>query len=170
MPITALTKEGAEVKSEETLGTLYPRIPIPNAPSVTLQVVLEHDEGIRAETTLQGLSQLGALKKPDGRITAGTSSQISDGASAMLICNERGYDQPCNIKILFVLSVVTEWARMLNAFALLSCVLRESVSLIFPSYLKVTYVINVFTCSVLTDALDSRSLDSIPAPALLRWL
>ena len=42
------------------------------------------DEGLR-ETTLEGLSQLKAVAGPDGVHTAGTSSQISDGAGAVLI-------------------------------------------------------------------------------------
>jgi acetyl-CoA C-acetyltransferase len=42
------------------------------------------DEGLR-ETTLDGLSQLKAVAGPDGVHTAGTSSQISDGAGAVLI-------------------------------------------------------------------------------------
>jgi acetyl-CoA C-acetyltransferase len=42
------------------------------------------DEGLR-ETTLEGLSQLKAVAGEDGVHTAGTSSQISDGAGAVLI-------------------------------------------------------------------------------------
>ncbi len=42
------------------------------------------DEGLR-DTTLDGLSQLKAVAGPDGVHTAGTSSQISDGAGAVLI-------------------------------------------------------------------------------------
>ncbi len=52
-------------------------------------VLVDQDEGIRWPTTLDKLSQLPTLKD-GGRITAATASQISDGASAMLIVNERG--------------------------------------------------------------------------------
>jgi acetyl-CoA C-acetyltransferase len=45
---------------------------------------VERDEGLR-ETTLEGLSQLKAVAREDGVHTAGTSSQISDGAGAVLI-------------------------------------------------------------------------------------
>jgi len=45
----------------------------------------EQDEGIRSDTSLEKLASLKPAFKPDGLITAGNSSQISDGASAVLI-------------------------------------------------------------------------------------
>jgi acetyl-CoA acyltransferase len=42
------------------------------------------DQGLR-ETTLEGLSKLRPAFKEDGRITAGNSSQVSDGAAAVLL-------------------------------------------------------------------------------------
>ena len=43
------------------------------------------DQGIRPETSLEALSQLKPVFKPDGKVTAGTASQISDGAAAVLL-------------------------------------------------------------------------------------
>jgi acetyl-CoA acyltransferase len=43
------------------------------------------DQGIRPDTNLESLSQLKPAFKPDGKITAGNSSQISDGAAAVLL-------------------------------------------------------------------------------------
>ena len=43
------------------------------------------DQGIRSDTNLEALSQLKPAFKPDGKITAGNSSQISDGAAAVLL-------------------------------------------------------------------------------------
>lgn len=51
--------------------------------------LLEQDEGIRPATTMESLSKLKVLAK-GGRLTAGTASQITDGAAAILICNEIG--------------------------------------------------------------------------------
>ena len=45
---------------------------------------VERDEGPRP-TTLEGLAQLKAVARPDGVHTAGSSSQISDGAGAVLL-------------------------------------------------------------------------------------
>ena len=48
----------------------------------------EVDEGIRFETTIEKLAGLQPAFKPDGIVTAGNSSQISDGAAALLIMDE----------------------------------------------------------------------------------
>ena len=47
--------------------------------------MFERDEGIRVDTSLEKLASLKPAFKPDGLITAGNSSQISDGAAAVLI-------------------------------------------------------------------------------------
>jgi acetyl-CoA acyltransferase len=46
------------------------------------------DEGIRPDTTPESLANLKPAFKPDGKVTAGNSSQITDGASAALIMSE----------------------------------------------------------------------------------
>jgi acetyl-CoA acyltransferase len=46
------------------------------------------DEGIRPDTTAESLAKLKPAFKPDGKVTAGNSSQITDGASAALIMSE----------------------------------------------------------------------------------
>jgi acetyl-CoA acyltransferase len=50
---------------------------------------MTRDEGIRAEASLEKMATLKPAFKPDGVITAGNSSQISDGAASVLIM-ERG--------------------------------------------------------------------------------
>ncbi|PWT74712.1 MAG: steroid 3-ketoacyl-CoA thiolase [Chloroflexi bacterium] len=47
--------------------------------------LFSRDEGVRRDTTLEKLAGLAPSFKPDGRITAGSSSQISDGAAALLL-------------------------------------------------------------------------------------
>ena len=46
------------------------------------------DEGIRPGTTAETLANLKPAFRPDGKVTAGNSSQITDGASAVLIMSE----------------------------------------------------------------------------------
>ncbi|MGC8513247.1 MAG: thiolase family protein [Acidimicrobiales bacterium] len=46
------------------------------------------DEGIRPDSTVESLGKLKPAFKEDGKITAGNSSQITDGASAVLIMSE----------------------------------------------------------------------------------
>ncbi len=54
------------------------------------KVLLEADETIRPETNLEDLGRLKPVFDPvNGTVTAGTSSQITDGASAMLIMSAR---------------------------------------------------------------------------------
>jgi acetyl-CoA acetyltransferase family protein len=50
------------------------------------------DQGIRPETSLEKLSQLKTVFKEDGKITAGNSSQISDGAAAVLLMSREKAD------------------------------------------------------------------------------
>merc|ERR1740121_1306770 len=49
------------------------------------QVTVKADEGPRAGTTLEGLSKLKPAFKPDGCTHAGNASQVSDGASMVLL-------------------------------------------------------------------------------------
>ena len=46
------------------------------------------DEGVRPDTTAEVLANLKPAFKPDGKVTAGNSSQITDGAAAVLIMSE----------------------------------------------------------------------------------
>jgi acetyl-CoA C-acetyltransferase len=51
-------------------------------------VVFDTDEGVRADTTVAGLGKLRPAFASDGTITAGSSSQISDGAAAVVVMSK----------------------------------------------------------------------------------
>ncbi|MFF3781436.1 acetyl-CoA C-acetyltransferase [Streptomyces sp. NPDC001933] len=51
-------------------------------------VLFAKDEGIRPETTVESLGKLRPAFAKDGTITAGTSSQISDGAAAVVVMSK----------------------------------------------------------------------------------
>jgi acetyl-CoA acetyltransferase family protein len=51
------------------------------------------DQGIRPDTNLEALANLKPAFKPDGKITAGNSSQISDGAAAVLLMSREKAEQ-----------------------------------------------------------------------------
>jgi acetyl-CoA C-acetyltransferase len=51
------------------------------------------DEGIRADTTAEGLGKLRPAFSKDGTITAGSSSQISDGAAAVVVMSKAKAEQ-----------------------------------------------------------------------------
>jgi acetyl-CoA C-acetyltransferase len=53
------------------------------------EVTLTKDEGNRPETTLEGLKGLGAVRGEGMNVTAGNASQLSDGASASVLMEEK---------------------------------------------------------------------------------
>ncbi|SEF01142.1 acetyl-CoA C-acetyltransferase [Arthrobacter alpinus] len=64
-------------------------------------LVLTHDEGIRPQTTLETLAGLRPAFTADGAITAGNSSPLSDGASA-LVLSSRAYAEANGLEWLAV--------------------------------------------------------------------
>jgi acetyl-CoA C-acetyltransferase len=50
---------------------------------------LDHDEAPRADTTLEKLARLKPVFAPDGVLTAGNSSKLSDGAAALVLASAR---------------------------------------------------------------------------------
>ncbi|NEA25737.1 acetyl-CoA C-acetyltransferase [Actinomadura bangladeshensis] len=51
-------------------------------------IVFAKDEGVRGDTTVEGLAKLRPAFSKDGTITAGSSSQISDGAAAVVVMSK----------------------------------------------------------------------------------
>ncbi len=51
--------------------------------------VVDSDEGVREDTTMEGLGKLKPVFKKDGIVTAGNSSQLSDGASALVVTSRK---------------------------------------------------------------------------------
>lgn len=52
-------------------------------------VTVATDDGVRAETTAESLAALRPAFRPDGSITAGNASQITDGAAAVVLVSDR---------------------------------------------------------------------------------
>ncbi len=51
-------------------------------------LVVSQDEGPREDSSVEGLARLRPVFQKDGRVTVGNSSQISDGASALVVASE----------------------------------------------------------------------------------
>jgi len=67
------------------------------------EILLERDEGIRGNISLEKLSEMKPAFADDGVVTAGNASQLSDGASAVLVASaefakENGLTVYCTIK------------------------------------------------------------------------
>lgn len=68
-------------------------LPIPVKDENGAVSMFERDEGVRADSSLEKLASLKPAFRPDGVITAGNSSQISDGAAAVLIMERSTAEQ-----------------------------------------------------------------------------
>ena len=80
---------GAESQGRAAVATAEGRfeneiVPVPVEIDGTTEVMTA-DEGIREGTTSESLSKLNPAFREDGKVTAGNSSQITDGASAVLV-------------------------------------------------------------------------------------
>ncbi len=60
-------------------------------------VIVDTDEGPRKDTSLETLARLKPAFKPDGKVTAGNSSPMNDGAAAVVIAS-RAYAEKHNLK------------------------------------------------------------------------
>ena len=66
------------------------------------QIVISRDEGPRADSKLEALAKLRPTFAADGTVTAGNSSQISDGAAALVVASEavaRQHNSPIKARI-----------------------------------------------------------------------
>src|SRR3989442_13832871 len=69
-------------------------VPVADAPQPDgSRKQIDADEHPRPQTTLEGLGALKPSFRPDGKIHAGNSSGIVDGASGVLIASARGVDE-----------------------------------------------------------------------------
>jgi acetyl-CoA C-acetyltransferase len=66
-------------------------VPIPQRRGEPLLVT--DDEGVRPGTTVEALARLKPAFRPDGTITAGSASQISDGATAVVVMSRAKAEQ-----------------------------------------------------------------------------
>lgn len=55
--------------------------------------VIEHDEGIRPDTSLAKLARLPPVFREGGTVTAGNASQLSDGAAAVVVMSREAADK-----------------------------------------------------------------------------
>ncbi|MBK6363496.1 MAG: acetyl-CoA C-acyltransferase [Saprospiraceae bacterium] len=62
---------------------------VENGKKIETNHIVDTDEGVRADTTFEGLSKLKPAFKLNGVVTAGNSSQTSDGAAFVLVMSEK---------------------------------------------------------------------------------
>ncbi|MDO9010943.1 MAG: acetyl-CoA C-acyltransferase [Gallionella sp.] len=78
-----------EFADEITSYCITARVPDMSSREVSVKArVVAQDEGPRADTSLDALAKLRCVFAQKGSVTAGNSSQMSDGAGAVLLCSE----------------------------------------------------------------------------------
>jgi acetyl-CoA acyltransferase len=79
-----------EFKSEITPYNVVSRLPTPGSNVVAVrEALVSQDEGPRPDTSAEGLAKLKPVFRMGGSVTAGNSSQMSDGAGAVLLASEQ---------------------------------------------------------------------------------
>lgn len=96
MKATAAWKEG-KFKNEVVPITVKEVYVDENMKKKTREFIVDKDEGIRPDTTIEGLSKLKPVFAAGGTVTAGNSSQTSDGAAFVVVMSERMVKQ-LNVK------------------------------------------------------------------------
>ena len=79
-----------QFQAEMTPVTVFDRLPDLATGEVSTKTrTVDIDEGPRADTSLEGLARLKPVFAAKGSVTAGNSSQTSDGAGALILASER---------------------------------------------------------------------------------
>ncbi|MFN3966029.1 MAG: acetyl-CoA C-acyltransferase [Silanimonas lenta] len=79
-----------EFREEISPYTVRSRQPVPGGNTVrVVEKLVDTDEGPRADTSPEGLAKLRPVFRMGGSVTAGNSSQMSDGAGAVLLASEQ---------------------------------------------------------------------------------
>lgn len=89
--VAAQSHERAQMATER--GAFNNEIIPVEVPVKRDRLTLNRDEGIRPETTLESLGKLRPAFTKEGVLTAGNSSQISDGAAAILVASESAVER-----------------------------------------------------------------------------
>lgn len=103
-------------------------------------VQVTEDEGVRGDTTVDSLSRLRPAFAPDGTITAGNASPISDGAAAVVVMSKRKAEE-----------LGLDWIAEIGAFGTVAG--PDSTLQLQPA--------NAIAAACAQDGVDAKSLDLI---------
>jgi acetyl-CoA acyltransferase len=90
--VNSHAKAGAAIRAgkfkDEIVPVTVKEVWVENNKRKEREFVVDTDEGVRAETSMEGLGKLRAAFAQGGSVTAGNSSQTSDGASFVMVMSE----------------------------------------------------------------------------------
>jgi acetyl-CoA acyltransferase len=81
-------QKAAQARAKGLLAQETTPVSVPKGKNET--ILVEHDEFIKPDTTLEVLAKLRPAFKKEGSVTAGNASGLNDGAAALLIASEKG--------------------------------------------------------------------------------
>lgn len=84
----AATAQAAGRFAAEIVPVEAEQVAMADGRPVSRAVTIDTDEGVRSDTTVEALGKLKPAFKVDGTVTAGNSSQMTDGAAAVLVVSE----------------------------------------------------------------------------------
>ncbi len=94
-PVTRAAQDALAAASHQRAATAWDAggfaeevVPVPVPQRKGEPILVARDEGIRADTTAEVLGRLPGAFRPDGSVTAGNSSPISDGGCAMVVMDK----------------------------------------------------------------------------------
>lgn len=94
--LTRLEQDAVAVRSHERASAAIKSgrmgeeiVPVPVPQRRGEPVLVDQDEGVRPGSSMEGLAKLAPAFAADGSVTAGNSSQISDGAAALVVASPR---------------------------------------------------------------------------------
>ncbi len=93
----AIAAQDAGKFKDEIVPLEFEQMVLENGKAVTQTIVFDADEGPRRDTTLEAMAKLRPAFSPKGTVTAGNSSQMSDGAAAVMVM-ERGKAESLGLK------------------------------------------------------------------------
>ena len=81
----AIAAQDAGRFKDEIVPLAFEQVVLENGKAVTKQIVFDADEGPRRDTSLEAMAKLRPAFAQNGTVTAGNSSQMSDGAAAVIV-------------------------------------------------------------------------------------
>ena len=115
--------------------------------------VVDTDEGVRADTTVEGLAKMKAAFSPTGTVTAANASQISDGAAAVVVMSDveakrRGLKPLARITGYAVGGTEPKWVMMAPIYAVQNLVKKNGIPVDAYDLIEVNEAFSSAACAV----------------------